>query len=357
VKLTGKQWKQLQDALLDAFPDPGSFTRMVKFGLDLSLSTITIADSMAERVFALIQYTEARDKTIQLIAAARDANADNAALLGVAQQFALAPSLPPDVQPEAMVRAANKFQDVEQWISRFGAILPKVCRIEIAANTGPIWGTGFLLGPDVVMTNYHVMEAVILGEQGGATAKGESAQPGNVVLRFDYKRLADGTTLNSGTPFHLPGQGWLLDSSPFADLDYALLRVADAPGDSPVGTQANNPDPSAPRRGFLTPVTGYQFQPHTPLSIVQHPQSAPLQLAMDTDAIIEVNAAGTRVTYRTNTLPGSSGSPCFNADWDLVALHHAGDPNFFRGPYNEGIPFAAILDRLKTNSKLDALGK
>jgi V8-like Glu-specific endopeptidase len=38
-------------------------------------------------------------------------------------------------------------------------------------------GTGFLLGADVVMTNYHVIEAVIKGQ----------LKPYDVVLRFDYK--------------------------------------------------------------------------------------------------------------------------------------------------------------------------
>jgi V8-like Glu-specific endopeptidase len=31
-----------------------------------------------------------------------------------------------------------------------------------------------------------------------------------------------------------------------------------------------------------------------------------------------------RVQYLTDTLPGSSGSPVFDADWNVVALHHSG---------------------------------
>jgi V8-like Glu-specific endopeptidase len=40
------------------------------------------------------------------------------------------------------------------------------------------------------------------------------------------------------------------------------------------------------------------------------------------------------VQYTTDTLPGSSGSPVFNDNWEVVALHHAGGP-------------------LKTNDKVD----
>ena len=34
--------------------------------------------------------------------------------------------------------------------------------------------------------------------------------------------------------------------------------------------------------------------------------------------------------YRTDTEPGSSGSPCFNDPWELVALHHSGVPDLDR---------------------------
>ena len=30
--------------------------------------------------------------------------------------------------------------------------------------------------------------------------------------------------------------------------------------------------------------------------------------------------------YRTDTAPGSSGSPVFNDQWEVVALHHSGVP-------------------------------
>ena len=48
----------------------------------------------------------------------------------------------------------------------------------------------------------------------------------------------------------------------------------------------------------------------------------PLKLAPDTEAVLSVNANGTRVRYANNTEPGSSGSPVFDINWNLVALHH-----------------------------------
>jgi V8-like Glu-specific endopeptidase len=80
--------------------------------------------------------------------------------------------------------------------------------------------------------------------------------------------------------------------------------------------------------------------------IVQHPNAAPISMALDTNAVQRLNTNGTRVRYATNTEPGSSGSPCFDFDWSLVALHHMGDPNWRNPNYNEGVPIGLIVDRI-----------
>ena len=85
----------------------------------------------------------------------------------------------------------------------------------------------------------------------------------------------------------------------------------------------------------------------------------PLKVALETRSILSVNANGTRIRHRTNTDPGSSGSPCFDKNWDLVALHHIGDPNFdpaHKPEWNEAIPVKAIRDLLTERKKIDALG-
>jgi V8-like Glu-specific endopeptidase len=44
-------------------------------------------------------------------------------------------------------------------------------------------------------------------------------------------------------------------------------------------------------------------------------------------------------------MPGSSGSPCFNANLELVALHHAGDPTvpWEQPEWNQAIPVQNIV--------------
>ena len=68
---------------------------------------------------------------------------------------------------------------------------------------------------------------------------------------------------------------------------------------------------------------------------------------------INVAVDENRVQYLTDTLPGSSGSPVFDRDWNVIALHHSGgwiaEPNapskstFYR---NEGINISKLIAEL-----------
>jgi hypothetical protein len=216
------------------------------------------------------------------------------------------------------------------------------------------------------MTNYHVVQSVI--------AKKHGYTPADVLLRFDYKRLKDGTEINKGAEYRLvtSGDDWLVDYSPYSqvdlevdpkpgdpaadELDYALLRIDGAPGDEAIGT---NPEPGAPPRGWIEiPDEAHDFQLNTPLFIVQHPKGEPLKLALGTKAVLGLYGQDRRVRYDTNTEPGSSGSPVFDQNWNLVALHHSGDPEADLPPqYNEGIPIHVILDLLHQRGLEHTLGE
>jgi hypothetical protein len=266
---------------------------------------------------------------------------------------------------------SNVYLDVSTWRARLGEIESQVCRLEVKTNRGMTCGTGFLLGPGVVITNYHVLDAVIAGEAGKSNARARSARCTDVVARFDFKKMTTGTVFQ-GTTFGL-ATDWLVDQSvtspvdsevdpksrePAEDeLDYALIRLDGEPGNQPIGARA---ELGSSKRGWLVPRRErFDFAANKALFIVQHPKGEPLKLALDTDASPQVNGNSTRVRYTTNTEPGSSGSPCFSADWELVALHHAGDPDFapFNRPvYNEGIPFVAILDLLRKRNLAGAIG-
>jgi hypothetical protein len=180
-----------------------------------------------------------------------------------------------------------------------------------------------------------------------------------VICRFDYKVLGNGMK-SKGATFSL-ATNWRValsrlnpkDREPQTDeLDCAVIRLAQAVGSLPVGEPQGRPI-KGDARGFiaLPPATNppHDFRPQSPLFIIQHPSGAPIKLALDTNAIESINENRTRVRYATNTEPGSSGSPCFDQNWNVIALHHRGDPNFQEGntpAFNQGIPIDAIASFL-----------
>ena len=95
-----------------------------------------------------------------------------------------------DQNSRGIIRTTNSFLDVEKWRTKLGQVEAQVCRIEIQSNMGVIYGTGFLLAPSVIITNYHVMEAVIEGEEGRTTSKGMSAMSGDVILRIRLQTVS-----------------------------------------------------------------------------------------------------------------------------------------------------------------------
>src|SRR4051812_46591801 len=238
--------------------------------------------------------------------------------------------------------------DIRVWQSRLSQIERRVCRVEIDGNA---LGTGFLVGPDAVLTNWHVFEA----------AK-KQGKPDRLGCRFDYEVLPDGTT-QPGQLVMLQAAG-LIDSSPYsaaeatskpdnplptaAELDYALLRLASRVGEQQLQGAA---------RGWIAlPKAVLPLAADVPILIVQHPEGSPMKLAMDTQAVIGLNGNGTRINYRTNTDPGSSGSPVFSMDWDLVALHHSGDPAWVNPTYNQGVPIELVRQRIEASGFANALG-
>jgi Trypsin-like peptidase domain/Effector-associated domain 1 len=365
--LQGQQFEQLRDALLAAF-SPATFDEMLLFQLGRRRTDIALGESQQEIVLRVIQRADSDNWVSDLLRAARESNPGSPELLAFAQQFGLAIdtqwNVRDDARLERTIVETNSMLDPAIWRTKLSSIEHQICRIEIPARD-PTFGTGFLLGPDLVMTNYHVIEKVYTGE----------VAPGDVTLRFDYALMADGITPNPGTVHQLAGPAWLVDHSEYSpidtqadprgavpdsdQLDYALLRVAGSPGDEPVGG-SDNENPNAPPRGWIgLPAETHAFVPGTAVFIMQHPKGEKLKLALETRAVIGVNANRTRVRYKTNTEHGSSGSPCFDANWNLIALHHVGDPDydrFHKPEYNQGIPITTIVDLLEQRGKEGELG-
>ena len=201
--------------------------------------------------------------------------------------------------------------------------------------------------------------------------------PKQLRVEFDYRLLKDGST-DSGTVVgvsHQNGDSWKIDVAPHgavdtrvhpienepaaSELDYALLRLDTQVESLLIGPAAHGT--ALPKRGWLDlNQHASQAKVSTAVVIVQHPSGLPMKLAFDSNGIIGYSPNGLRMRYRTNTLRGSSGSPVFNQNLEILALHHAGDPEYPEldtGEYNEGIPIPAILKQLKDRNVLAKLAE
>jgi len=232
------------------------------------------------------------------------------------------------------------------WIATWTLMASRVCRMTF----GDMVATGFLIGPDLVLTNDHNVNIL----------KVDRDFANHVRFTFDYHEESPELP-GAGVSYSLAAD-WLIDSSPPSpadeqpepktseasrhELDYAVVRLDGAPAADIVDGR---------QRGVIElPSEPYVFTQGEPLIIVQHTFEEPLRTTLDRHGILSVNEGNTRVTYRTSTRDGASGSPCFNRDWRLVALHHGGSLGGWP-PYSEGIPIHTIRKHLGA-AALAALG-
>lgn len=342
LSLDGPKRQSLRNALLSAFPGWSELQRMASDYLDLALVTVTAQHNDLEtQAFELIQWAQSHGKMADLVVGARYANPDNPDLFLFAQKLGLNSSDQKKSTLESFVSANQTFLDVAVWRAQLSKLEWSMCRVDVD-EVGA--GTGFLIGPDVVLTNHHVVSKAVDG----------SISPARLSCLFDFK-VAENQVLSKGVRFSLAdGDKWTLGFSPHSahdlesdpksgqpaadELDFALLKLAGPAGQLPAGGFENGQ-----QRGWIeVGPDSVDFTTMTGVAILQHPQREPLKLAIGMDEQITLNTAGNRIRYTVPTLPGSSGSPVFDTDWDLVALHHSGDPDSIKPEYNEGIPISVI---------------
>jgi V8-like Glu-specific endopeptidase len=254
---------------------------------------------------------------------------------------------------QKQVRATLPEIDVLSWTSLLMRQTCRVCRVEVS---GSPQGSGFLVGPDMVMTSYHVVSAAIRARLDGQS----------LAFVFDYWRKPNGQeTAGMRVAARGAWQNWHVDSTPPLSereehagmpeptddqLDHALIALDRALGHVPVV-------PGGPQRGWIEiPATEPVLVPSMPIAILHYPRTGPVKFTFDTSALHCINHRRTRMRYATNTDGGSSGAPCLGIDLQLLGIHHFSDIDAARPTYNQGIPITAVYKRLQRIDKVAALG-
>jgi hypothetical protein len=170
-----------------------------------------------------------------------------------------------------------------------------VGRIHVRTPKGSGFGTGFMVSPQLVLTNNHVLE--------------DAGIAGASRIEFDFQEGADGK----------------LRTSVFLNFDPATFFVTHKGLDFSLVALKGDPKAVA-KLGFngLSAEEGKVIVGEY-VSIIQHPSGERKQLALRENLIVDV--LENFLHYKTDTSPGSSGSPVFNDQWEVVALHHSGIPS------------------------------
>jgi endonuclease G len=191
-----------------------------------------------------------------------------------------------------------------------GAIAARaICRVDLGGGSA---GTGFLIAPGVLITNNHVLPDA-------ATAAGAVGQFQYELDLSDEPLDAVHFSFDPSVLFHTS-----------VSLDFTVVAVVETPtrGILPLAQFGCLP---------LLDVTGKASEGEW-LTVVQHPDGGRKQVCVRDNQLIK---RGEQVLwYSTDTKPGSSGSPAFNNDWYVVALHHRGilDTEDGASPTNPGGP-------------------
>lgn len=159
--------------------------------------------------------------------------------------------------------------------------------------------TGFLVSPDLVMTNHHVFPNM--------------SDFSDTQIEFDYEYDVFGRE-KERIVFELDPAKYFYNNK---DLDFALIGIK--PGDIS-GRRTSREMGYLVLNGGLGKAGVGDFA-----TIIQHPEGKLKQVALRENKILDVGNPNS-ITYTSDTAQGSSGSPVLNDQWQLIALHSAGVP-------------------------------
>jgi V8-like Glu-specific endopeptidase len=229
----------------------------------------------------------------------------------------------------------NIFIDFQSYKKGYSCC-ESVARIGRGVQKGD--GTGFLLSKKELNANADdelilITNAHVISTDPSVRAVFGALDPAEAIIIFE--------ALNRNEEF---GVGDVLFQSPPQELDVTIISFKD--------------DEMGRLKKLVKDVALYKLSPVLPLAsgnplvdsrlyVIGHPKGGPLQFSMQDNLLLD--SENPRLHYRTPTEGGSSGSPVFNQQWELVALHHAGKKDMKKlngkeGAYeaNEGIWIQAI---------------
>lgn len=283
--------------------DPVAFPLAVDalLGRDALALLDTAAETSATAAASLLAMTEGDQTAFESLAEAND---------GIVTLADRAPALVDAARDQA----------------RLGERLGQLCRVAV---DGVHRGTGVLVRPTLVATAFHVIAPIadaadglkrltlVFGDSSVATGPEQvgTLHPDWLVHRSELT-AAEATATAAFNLYDVAG----VAADP-GHWDLALIRLARPPATAITGASLAA---AMPR--------GARFS----IQLLHHPAEGGMGLAarsrkstgFGTGFLVDRTAAAPapplRLLHDCQTFPGSSGAPCFDSDWNVVALHQAG---------------------------------
>lgn len=192
-----------------------------------------------------------------------------------------------------------------------------VARVCIPQGNRNELGSGFLYKNNWFVTNHHVIK------------NRESAEKGKVQFNFEESDNGSAVEVSEYT-IDVNENQFFTDQ----DRDCTIVKL--------------NGNPCEKFKCLtLEPV---EVKKNDFVNIIQHPGGRSKQIALYRNTVMY--ADNKVVQYLTDTEPGSSGSPVFNSDWQVVALHNSGGTLLEPGTRlrflrNQGININQVIDFMK----------
>ncbi|ESX27617.1 MULTISPECIES: serine protease [unclassified Mesorhizobium] len=255
-------------------------------------------------------------------------------------------------KPQGITPEMLKLIDIATMVRGLLEATRRVCMVEI---DGVGNGTGFLVGPQTVLTNWHVVHTLIDPATGQALPNSAS----RLACSFDLVGAHRETR-------HAAVEPWLVEWSPMAvtaeqsrypdmtklkpgtPLDFCVIRVAGAPGRLRSWYDL--------KQAAAIPIVapGNQQANARPFFVIQHPQRLTQHIAVAAGAVVKPGG-NYQIQHKAPTLPGSSGGLCLDAAFNLVGLHQGEVVNAKTKKFITNIAISAVAISSRAPNAADVL--
>lgn len=275
---------------------------------------------------------------------------------------------------QSLINTYEPFFAVSAFNDYFPRVLRAVCAVGVGTPAGgpsinEVRATGFLVGPDLVITNAHAIREFIRCEDDPVKGRvlGEQGSGDEIFFFFDYQAPPQPSVaaLEGKFPWTVVKavrENWLVHGRPeldndgtikccskemTQDLDYVILRLQKPIGSMPPAKGGGS------ARGWLRLQESIDHQGERRVVVVQHPAGLPQQF--DVGEFVRLDPTKTRFWYHVNAAKGSSGGVAIDRDGQTFALHNASvdeRPGLEKKwqAVNQGIRIDLIAHDLKTHA-------